>query len=198
MFNNEIWDKCKKRSMMGEKRIEQIHSFLTSSISHSPDSYAIAEIGVLKGGTSKYISMIASFRKVYLFDTFNGLPQDFIHPIDGHYTSADFSDTNIDEIVRYLSDCNNIIIKNGVFPETASDINEKFCFVLIDCVLYYSVHNSLVYFYDKIDINSNIIIDDYGRPECPGVKVAVDSFLNEKKDFKFEILEDFMINIRRS
>lgn len=195
MFNDELWRKCKNRSCMGDVRIKQIHNYLEKSLD-SPINYSIAEVGILKGGTSKYISKIAVDRDCFLFDTFSGLPENYISHIDGGWTKNDFSDINLDEINRYLIDCNNIIIKNGIFPESASDINHKyFCFVLIDCILYHSVYNSLVYFKDKIDKYSNIIIDDYSRPDCPGVKIAVDKFLNNNNIFKIEILEDFMVNI---
>jgi len=198
MFDLNLWAKCQERSMMGDVRMEQIHSLMTESLSLTPPHHAIAEIGVLKGGTSKYLSMVASDRKIYLFDTFNGLPEDFINPMDGIWNKNDFSDIHIDEVKRYLSDCDNIVLNPGIFPFTAHQLLEKyFCFVLIDCVLYYSTYSSLLYFSNKVNQYSNIIVDDYGRPECPGVKIAVDNFLNQNKNFKSKELNDFMIQINK-
>lgn len=197
-MNDTIWNICKNRSYVSEERIKQIHFYLIESIKTTPENYNLAEIGVLKGGTSKYIAKVVPDRQLYIFDTFKGLPKNFISPIDGDFTEETFSDTHIDEVSRYLSDCKNITIKEGDVPFTFNELKNKyFSFVFIDCFLYYSIYSSLLFFSKRINNNSNIIVDDYGRKECPGVKIAVEKFIKEEKIFSLDILEDYMVLIKK-
>lgn len=140
----------------------------------------VAELGVYKGGTSKMISEIFKNKKVYLFDTFNGMPITNDN-LDLH-KKGDFFDTSLKSVSDYLKNYKNIIFKEGFFPETTNGIeNEKFCFVHIDADIYESIINGLNFFYNKMVNGGVIVIDDYEGKHCPGVKKAVDEFTNDRK-----------------
>lgn len=193
-MNKELWDICKNKSYLDDVRISQLHSYLVRALEQS--SGDVAELGVLKGGTSKYLSNIAKDRQIHIFDTFNGLPKYYISPLDGDMTEESFADTHVDVVQRYLSDCNNVRIYKGILPMALDNLEPKnFSFVFIDCVLYFSVYGSLLYFSDKIDKNGFIIVDDYGRDETPGVKIAVEMFLKKYPNFNILELEDYMLLI---
>lgn len=152
----------------------------------------VAEFGVYKGGTAKMIAEIFKnpssktelvmerVKKIYLFDTFEGMPTTNDN-LDLH-KKGDFFDTSLENVSNYLVDYKNLIFKKGFFPETTKGIEDKtFCFVHIDADIYESISNGLNFFYDRMISGGVIIIDDYEGKHCPGVKKAVDEFANNIK-----------------
>lgn len=193
-MNNKLWELCKSKSYLSDIRISQIHEYLIKSLNASLGD--VVELGVLHGGTSKYLSNIANDRTIHIFDTFTGLPEYFISAMDGNMSPNFFTDTHQDIVKRYLSDCNNIKIYQGIIPIVLNRLEiDNFCFVFLDCVLYFPTYSSLLYFGKKIDKKGFMIIDDYGREETPGIKLAVDDFLSKNKNFKKLELDDYMIVI---
>ena len=90
---------------------------------------AIAEVGVYRGETSKVINKFVSNKKIYLFDTFAGFPENHLE-VD---QDDRFRDTNIELVKKNIGDCSNIEFKPGYFPESAIGIEDSsFCFVLLD------------------------------------------------------------------
>jgi O-methyltransferase len=144
----------------------------------------VAEIGVYKGGTAKLISkVISGTRKtVHLFDTFSGMP-----PTDSGkdlIKEMDFSNTSLDSVKIYLKDCNNVVLYPGLFPDTSSPIiNLKFCFIHVDVDIYKSVLDCCKFFYPRMVRGGIMVFDDYGHPDCPGVKSAVDDFFSDKNEY---------------
>ena len=45
----------------------------------------------------------------------------------------------------------NCIVKQGFFPETATDVEDTFCFVSIDTDLYEPIYQGLKFFYPKLE-----------------------------------------------
>lgn len=141
----------------------------------------IAEVGVYRGGTGKLIAKTCPNKTIHLFDTFSGMPKED-QAID-HVREGDFSDTSLKSVQNFLSDCNNVEFHPGLFPNTASTVNDRsFCFVHVDVDIYKSVKDCLEFFYDKLVPGGVIIFDDYGWRSCPGVKKAVDEFLIDKDE----------------
>lgn len=70
-------------------------------------------------------------------------------------------------------------IHKGVFPESAKDINEKFCFVNLDMDLYQPQLAGLKFFWSKMEKNGVVLFHDYFHPQLPGVKKAVMDFEKE-------------------
>jgi O-methyltransferase len=144
----------------------------------------VAEIGVYKGGTARLISKVfaETDKTVHLFDTFTGMP-----PTDKNkdlHREGDFPDVLLDDVKKFLKDCDNIRLWPGIFPDTASPImNMRFCFVHIDADIYKSVMDCCRFFYPRMKTGGTMIFDDYGFATCPGAKAAVDEFFSEKLEF---------------
>lgn len=139
-----------------------------------------AEIGVYKGYTSKIIHMLAPEKELYLFDTFKGYPEEFIRKNDGR-----FKDTNLGLLKRTIGDLDNIIIRKGIFPETARGLeNEKFAFVMIDLDLFKSTLYALEFFYPRLNAGGYIFVHDYNNPaeSHRAVLRAVNKFLKDKPE----------------
>lgn len=147
----------------------------------------LAEVGVYKGESSKLIHLLAPNRKLYLFDTFEGFP---IKYLENNHESHRFKDTNLEIVKRNIGDLENVIIRKGIFPDTAKNLeNEKFSFVSIDVDLYLSTLKGLEFFYPRISEGGYILIHDYNNPfeSNNAVFRAVKEFMNNKPEKIIEI-----------
>ncbi|TAF76030.1 MAG: methyltransferase [Bacteroidetes bacterium] len=139
----------------------------------------VAELGVYKGDFAKKINLIFMDKKLYLFDTFEGFATKDINIekekmfSDG---SQNFSDTSIELVKNKMKYPENCIFKKGYFPETASDIFDKYCFVSIDTDLYEPIYQGLEFFYPKLECGGYIFIHDFNNSSYSGAKQAVIDF----------------------
>ena len=141
---------------------------------------AMAELGVYKGETAKVIHHMVPDKKLYLFDSFEGLPRQVIREdCDGQvrpYT-VKFDQTSPEGVAKYISGNDNVIIRKGIFPETARDLgDETFVFVHIDADLYQSTKDALEFFYSRLVPGGIVLIHDYNH-NWEGVTKAVDEFV---------------------
>ena len=146
-------------------------------------SGAMAEVGVFRGGTAKLIGHAAQAKTLHLFDTFSGMPETNAN-VDLHKAS-DFSDTSLDDVQRFLEDCQNTRFHQGLFPQTTRGLEaETFCFVHCDVDIYQSVKDCLSFFYPRLVTGGVLIFDDYEWKHCPGVKQAIEEYLAGKPEMQ--------------
>lgn len=139
----------------------------------------IAEVGIYQGGSAKLICEMKGKKKVYFFDTFNGHPKPD-KSIDNQNEEYQF-EVNLEDIENYLKDYSGVEIHKGYFPcETGKFIEHKrFSFVHLDVNLYKSTKECIEFFYNKLNPEGIMLIDDYDY--CEGVKKAVDEIFKGKK-----------------
>jgi len=182
--------------MLSKERLKVIYS----EIILIKNNYSMAEVGVFRGGVSKMLCLLNPNRKVYLFDTFEGMPQkytDFDVMKTGEIKCGEFKNIELENIKKYFSECDNAIFKVGLFPETSIGLEDEiFSFCHIDCDLYYSCLESIKFFYPRLCKNGVIIVDDYDRPECPGVKKAIEEYCKNSNIF-IDVYPDFQAIIRK-
>ncbi len=139
----------------------------------------MAELGVYKGHTAKLIHHMNPDRKLYLFDSFTGLPKQIIREdCDGKVRpqTVEFDNTSKEEVVNYINGNSNIEVREGIFPETFEGMeNETFSFVHLDADLYQSTLDGLMFFYPRLNPGGCLIVHDYNH-NWEGVKKAVDEF----------------------
>jgi len=141
----------------------------------------IAEVGVFKGGSAKLICEFKGEKKLYLFDTFEGLPE--LNTFDSHdeFYQGQFNDTSIEAVRKLTSPYKNVHLIKGYFPDTAGPIeNEKFSLVHLDVDLHETTKNALEFFYPRMSEGGIIISHDYINAN--GVKKAFDDFFAEKPE----------------
>jgi O-methyltransferase len=140
---------------------------------------SLAELGVYKGHTAKLIHHMLPERKLYLFDSFNGFPEQVIREnFDGEERpqTVNFDNTSKEEVLKYVEGNDNVEVREGVFPETAKGLEqETFAFVHLDADLYQSTLDGLKFFYPRLSPGGCIIVHDYNH-DWEGVKKAVDEF----------------------
>lgn len=141
-----------------------------------------SEVGVYRGSSAKMICEAKGDKPLYLFDTFEGLPE--VEEIDVLFSKNLFS-VNLDCVGRRLAKYKNVYIAKGVFPETASIVmNKRFAFVHLDVDIYKSTRDCLGFFYDRMVKGGIILSHDYSQAK--GVKKAFDEFFENKIE---EIIE---------
>lgn len=140
---------------------------------------SLAELGVYKGETAKIIHHMLPDRKLYLFDTFDGLPHQVMREdCDGTVRpqTVKFDNTSPEQVVKHIGGNELIDIRQGIFPATAAGLeNDTFAFVHIDADLYQSTLDALTFFYPKLSPGGVIVVHDYNH-NWEGVRKAVDEF----------------------
>jgi O-methyltransferase len=150
---------------------------------------SFAEAGVWQGGTSKIVHMLAPERKYYLFDTFEGFPEQNLETKEKDDQLTRFKNTNLDVAKQNIGDLTNIEFRVGYFPATAQGLEaEKFAFVMLDMDLYQSTKDGLEFFFDRVSPGEYIFLHDYNNPESDwGVSRAVNEFMESRAEALMEI-----------
>jgi len=149
----------------------------------------VAEIGVYRGGGSYFIA--SSLRSlglndalVHCFDTFQGHVPEDIQAADTFQKPGMFDDTQYENVKRYLKPFSSVMLYKGRFQDNCAQISdEKFAFVHLDVDLYEVTRFCLDFFDKRLVPGSVVIVDDYGFRTCPGVKQAVDEFMETERDY---------------
>ena len=152
---------------------------------------AMAEAGVYRGGSARILCEVKGDSRLYLFDTFEGMPQVNART-DGNFLSGDFSDTSLKDVSEFLNSFANVRLYPGVFPLSVSGKEpeqENYKFVHLDLDLYGSTLKSLDFFYPKMVRGGIILAHDYSNVTVPGVRKAFDEFFQSKPEVVLPIWE---------
>jgi O-methyltransferase len=140
---------------------------------------AVAEVGVYQGEFAEVLNTVFPEKKLYLFDTFEGFhKKDTDIEVNKSFSTGkqDFSNTSIDIVLNRLPNEQNCIIKKGWFPESATGVDDSFCFVSLDADLFKPIYDGLEFFYPRLNKGGYIFIHDFNNDEYKGVKQAVKEF----------------------
>lgn len=151
----------------------------------------IAELGVYQGNFARELNRNFPDRKLYLFDTFEGFQPEDIAKERGLSKAGkgDFSDTSEDFIRENLAYPSQVVILKGRFPETIPKEEIKYSLVSLDADLYEPTRQGLGYFYPRLSSGGVLLIHDYNSRQFPGVKKAVDEYLNDQNLFLIPICD---------
>jgi len=146
-----------------------------------------AECGVFMGEFASEINKVLPESTLYLFDTFTGFDERDLEtersllPENGGFDYSDFKAghfnvTHEDVVLGNMPHPEKCVIRKGYFPETATGIDEVFCFVNLDFDLYKPTLAGLEYFALRMTKGGVILIHDYFAQSCKGVRKAVKEF----------------------
>lgn len=160
---------------------------------------AVIEVGVYKGGSASYIVDVFPERRIYLADTFTGIPHT-THETDNDkdgpcHKVGFFHDTSIDAIIEAFDGDKDITLLEGIFPDDFRRVleNETFAVVHLDCDMYQSYKDSLEFLYPRTVKGGIIIMDDYQIQTAPGATSAVDEFFKDRPESIREYNEEYYI-----
>jgi len=133
-----------------------------------------AEVGVFRGGSAVVISKALPNKKLHLFDTFSGQPEDDAHPA-GPHKKGDFRNTTRSDVETFLKGC-NVWFHPGKFPDTAPADDATYSFVHLDADTLQATSAGLAYFLPRLSKGGVMVFDDYEWGGCPGVKDSLHKF----------------------
>lgn len=140
---------------------------------------SVAEAGVYKGNTARYINMLFPDRRLYLFDTFEGFSEKDQKRDDDrnmYNLKIDYSMTSEELVMSRMNYPEQCIIKKGWFPESAKGVEEQFAFVRLDMDLYDPIYAGLEYFYPKMEKGGYIVVHDCRSKNFDGARAALLDF----------------------
>jgi len=137
---------------------------------------AVAEVGVYRGGTARFLArMLAGARPLFLFDTFQGMPE--THPTHDFVKRGDFADTSLEKVRAYVGESDGVRFFPGLFPDSAGPVGDQtFSLVHVDVDIYASVLSCCEFFFPRLNPGGVMVFDDYGLITCAGAKIALDEF----------------------
>lgn len=152
---------------------------------------SMAELGCFQGDLSWQLNALMPDRKLYLFDTFQGYdPRDLKkeEEIGGTKTEEyDFKDVKPELVMARMPEKEQVILKEGWFPETALDLeDETYALVILDAGLYQPTYAGMEYFFPRMSRGGVILVCNYESTRYTGVRRAMDDL--EKKYGAFLVL----------
>jgi hypothetical protein len=160
--------------------------WLANLVKNKPGDFV--ECGVNTGAYARAVVEYTDFSSLnkffYLFDTFEGFPEDQITDEERNkglsYYGGDHYKFVYDQVVQTFAPFPVKIIK-GKVPETLQKCKTKsICFLSIDMNAVYPEIESIQFFWDKIVSGGVVVLDDYGFPLHVHQKHAFDTFAEEK------------------
>jgi O-methyltransferase len=197
----KIYNFCKPYTMTSVERMHSLYCAVYYILANNIKGDFV-ECGVWRGGSSMLIASILQIngikdRKIYLFDTYEGMPDPTINDIDyrgknaidlmkNSYSNKEESVwclASLEDVKQNLSMTNyaaeNIVFVKGKVEDTISShlLIGDFALLRLDTDWYESTKHELIHLYPKLSINGILIIDDYGH--WSGSRRAVDEYFIE-------------------
>lgn len=135
----------------------------------------IIEVGVWRGGTGCLLAMRAKQLgydcRIYLCDTWAGVPQSEITGQDPVYRGGEHADAlvwEVDDLIDKLG-LDGAFLVRGTFPDSFKEDLPWCRFLHIDVDVYQSAKRAFEAVMPRLTPNSLVVFDDYGFVKCGGV-----------------------------
>jgi O-methyltransferase len=141
---------------------------------------SIVECGSHIGCTAEVIALNSS-KQIYLFDSWEGIPEIGKEDISENYKKGDWN-ISLHEAKENLKNYNNIVFMKGWYPDRFSEISDiKISFLHLDCSLYQSTKICLEHFWDQIS-EGGYVMCNYHDGHSKGPEQAFKKFFNGKRE----------------
>ena len=176
------YQKLSQRTLLGCEKLYYLYSLFLNTVPVLGD---VAECGVYQGGSANMLTNLVANKcpgkRIHLFDTFKGMPVADQNK-DTHKV-GDFGDTSL-EVVKGLI-CHDDIVSYhvGMMPDSFKGMEGSvFSFIHLDVDQYQSYIDCLTFLWPRLSLGGIMVFDDYGHPNCPGARKAIDEFFTGKRD----------------
>jgi hypothetical protein len=140
---------------------------------------AMAEVGVFRGASARLICQVKGDLPLYLFDTFEGLPEPSAADRSVHRKHQYAA--GLEDVQQYLAAFPNVYIIKGEFPHSSANVPEqRYSFAHFDVDLYEGTKRCLEYFYPRMVPGGIMLSHDYGL--LAGVEQAFHEFFHDKPE----------------
>ncbi|WP_175475225.1 TylF/MycF/NovP-related O-methyltransferase [Butyrivibrio sp. ob235] len=184
-YGDLFLENCERRDMLqGYMRTDYVRikcfELAVKEIRKRKIGGAVAELGVFRGEFAQFINAAFPDKTLYLFDTFAGFnANEALDEKKKGNCSESFIEaykkTDISIVLDRMTNLDSVVIKQGFFPESLGQLEEKFAFVSLDADFEESIYQGLVYFYPRLEKGGYIFIHDYSS-DLLGVEKAVDRY----------------------
>lgn len=162
---------------------EQTLAFLAEEINRRNIKGSVAEIGVSQGEFAQKINLLFPNRRLYLFDTFEGLSEkDKDKAMEMGWGERIYAlterGTPVEEVLQSMPCRETCVVKKGYFPESF-DLDEAFAFVSLDIDFYDSIKRGLEVIYPHLSKGGYIMVHDFHNLSFTGTRNAVIDFCEE-------------------
>ena len=146
----------------------------------------VVEFGCFVGESSKFLMKtlveLNSTKKLYVYDSFEGLPDLTKWEENGRWKPRTLNTTEDVLIDNFQTNgLPSPIIHKDWFCDVPEDkIPEKIAFAFLDGDFYNSIYDSLTKIYDRVVDGGYIFFHDFRRDDLPGVDAAIRDFLQER------------------
>ncbi len=141
---------------------------LAALCSQTPDGL-IVEVGVYKGGSAWALNEVALGRKIHLYDTFCGIPEESPGDV---IKMGGFHDADLAAVMAALPDAE---VHVGIFPATLGDDIQNIAFVHVDCDQQKTCRSAIELLWPRVVPGGIMAFDDY---PFDGIKRAIhDNFI---------------------
>ncbi len=156
----------------------------------------IVECGVWRGGSAMLAALTLienqqTHRKIYLYDTYEGMPEPTDKDIDIHGVpyrllwkkENELLTVSLDEVKNNMLSTGypkeNIIFVKGMVEKTIPrTVPSQIALLRLDTDLYESTHHELIHLYPKVTTQGVVIIDDYSHFQ--GSQEATDKYFSQE------------------
>jgi hypothetical protein len=174
--------KAHGRTMLPRKRLWMLWQCIGNVV---PLEGAAAEIGAYQGGSAYFIAASFAARlghevRLEVIDTFAGHPPGKLSAHDSpvHADETKFAATSFESVTDYLGAFEQVAVHQGEFAAVAPELPEqRYRLVHVDVDLYLPALECLEYFGTRLVRGGIVVLDDYGKPSCPGIRRAAEEFL---------------------
>lgn len=193
-----------KNDQVSERETEKIIILAREALLCEGD---FVELGCYKGDTSLMLAEVLKkeqdvtcgkpVKKLWIYDSFEGLPEKNRadeSALGVNFKSGELFVTRREVKERFLRSGLPVpIIKKAWFSELVDkDLPSRIAFAFLDGDFYESIRDSLNLIEEKVGEGSILVIHDYNNPALPGVRMAVDKWM-ENKNLKIEIFQSMII-----
>jgi hypothetical protein len=180
----QLWPQIAGMTILHPLQALNIVERLDSALQQPGD---VIECGIFQGVTSilmaKLMDIRQSDKKLFLFDSFQGLPEPD-RQVDAslRFQKGAWSAgrKEVEALLAKYNVLQRCVIYEGWFSETLQKLNDdqQFCFAYIDADLYSSTVDCLKHIWKRMGQNSVAVFDDYHHPSG-GVRKALDEWFCE-------------------
>lgn len=140
--------------------------------------------GILSLAICNYIDFNATGKSFYLFDTFNGIPEEQMLDTERPFRTVEnhsYYEECFEKTRRNFEPFQRVQLVRGKIPDTLNDVAiEKVCYLHIDMKIAAPEIAAIEFFWDKLVCGAVVLLDDYGWSGYFEQKKAMDAFASKK------------------
>jgi len=164
-------------SLKGKEKLDDLKR-LASLVPNKP----FVELGVYKGGSALLLSKCKGKRKLFLADSFEGMPVAGVNDVgkNGQKVKAGDTKCGLEGVQELLKDEKNVVYIKGWIEDSEeyfSQFPEKISLLHVDVDYEQPYRDILKHLYSRVVPGGIIIFDDYGY--FVGARMAVDDFIKK-------------------